>query len=112
MHLGDRAVTGILAVGSIGGVGSIVVAATTKSDKGPWLAPAGALIVAVLTAVFTDRRQRAQLAHDRELQDPGAHEVDLVNGAFAQAGTNSGTNLRSTPANSDQLEQAKTALIR
>jgi integrase len=36
---------------------------------------------------------------------PGAHEVDLVNGAFS--GTNAGTNLSETQANSDQLEPTK-----
>jgi integrase len=32
---------------------------------------------------------------------PDAHEVDLVNGAFASAGTNTGTNLRPTQTNSE-----------
>jgi integrase len=36
---------------------------------------------------------------------PGAHEVDLVNGAFA--GTNSGTNLSPSPTNSDPLDPTR-----
>jgi len=38
---------------------------------------------------------------------PGAHEVDLVNGAFSS--TNSSTNLSPTPANSDQQHPVDTA---
>ena len=37
---------------------------------------------------------------------PSAHEAELVNRAFAEAGTNSGTNLSATEDNSEQRETA------
>ena len=66
MHLQDRATGGILLAASGAGIASLVVGATSKPNVGPWLALAGALLVAVLTAVFTRARQRTELdAADR-----------------------------------------------
>src|SRR5204863_5211588 len=69
---------GILAGATVAGTASLVVAVTTKSNTGPWLAFAGALIVAVLTAVFTQRRQAQQLAaEERRLKIQLEHERQL-----------------------------------
>jgi membrane protein implicated in regulation of membrane protease activity len=66
MELGDRTERGVVAAGTLVGGGALVVAATTKSNQGPWIAFAAAVLVAVLTAILTDRRQNAALnAEDR-----------------------------------------------
>jgi hypothetical protein len=56
------AATTVVATGAIAG-------ATATDDTGPILAFVGALVVALITAYTTERRQREQLAHDRRLQD-------------------------------------------
>jgi hypothetical protein len=72
----ERAVigtTGIIAVAS----GAIAV--TSPDHTGPWLAFAGALIVAVVTAVTTERRQRATLtAEEERLQLQLEHERERL----------------------------------
>jgi membrane protein implicated in regulation of membrane protease activity len=51
-------------------VGGAAVAAATSTDQtGPILAFAGALIVSLIAAYTTDRRQRAQHRHDRGQAD-------------------------------------------
>jgi hypothetical protein len=42
---------------------------------------------------------------------PSAHEVDLVNAAFARPGTNSGTNLSETQTNSDPRNPMNPAAV-
>ena len=63
-----RQFVGLAAATTVVGVGAVIGAAQTD-DTGPILAFVGAILVALITAYTTDRRQRQQLAHDRSLHD-------------------------------------------
>lgn len=59
------------------GVASLVIGATSKSSNvGPWLALAGALLVAVLTAVFTRARQKVDLSAAEQRQQAALDAED------------------------------------
>jgi hypothetical protein len=74
----DRATDGILLAATGAGVASLVIGATSKSsDVGPWLALAGALLVAVLTAVFTRARQKVDLNAAQQRQQAALDAEDL-----------------------------------
>jgi hypothetical protein len=69
MQLDHGAEPGVLAAATAAGTASLIVAITTNSSPGPWLAFAGALFVAILTAVFAQQRQQAALEVEDSRQD-------------------------------------------